>query len=71
MRAELGRTGALERGWLSGRREGVGGGPPDFQEWAESLTELKREEEKEKGKESLSTFFRIYFQEKNNIEIAR
>jgi hypothetical protein len=43
---------------------------PDFQEWAESLTGLKREEEKEKGKEFLF-IFRIYFQEENNLEIAR
>jgi hypothetical protein len=46
---------------MSGRREGVGGGPPNFQEWAESLTGLKREEEKEKGKESLSTFLEFIF----------
>jgi hypothetical protein len=55
--AESGRTGEEEE---SG----------DFQEWTESLAGPKREEEKENGKEFLF-IFRIYFREKNNLEIAR
>jgi hypothetical protein len=47
-RAELRRAGGFGARWLSGRKGGVGGGSPDFGEWAESGHGPKRRTERKK-----------------------